>query len=266
MIEKLNCQLLIIGTYMPFDNPKKKDESISQYEMSLCMISTLIQKYKYLKIPILIIGDFNADLRRKNKFDIVLSKFILDQNLIAIDLLHTQKVDHTYSFSQNFQKDRKLNLDHVLFTELENSKSIIENINCTILDDIANSSDHNPVIINIILDQNRLTNKTEETISLEPLPYENVNFENLEILNYYNQQIEYLIEDSNSYEINQPVTEPNHQNFVNSLYLNITNIITKAKSNTILFQQEMFEKNRNNPNFNNHTSSNKSKWSYKWKY
>jgi hypothetical protein len=62
-------EILLVGVYMPFDNSKNKKETLSLYEISLSLLATLICKAQSNDIPIFIIGDFNVDLKRKNKFD-----------------------------------------------------------------------------------------------------------------------------------------------------------------------------------------------------
>ena len=72
---------------MPFDDSKKRDESKSIYELTLSYIHVLIKKYKNLFIPIILLGDFNADLNRhsNNRFDSLIRNFVEDNDLIVLD-------------------------------------------------------------------------------------------------------------------------------------------------------------------------------------
>ena len=64
-----NCEFIMVRIYMPFDNLKKRLQCLNDYEMTLSVIHTLTEKARIMHIPILIAGDFNADLQRMNRFD-----------------------------------------------------------------------------------------------------------------------------------------------------------------------------------------------------
>ena len=99
---------------MPFDNSKNRNESDSLYEISLSLIATLIQKAQSNNLPILIIGDFNADLKRKNKFDLKLKTFIENYQLVPLVDLFSQEIKHTFTNKNNNNIFRH-QIDHALF-------------------------------------------------------------------------------------------------------------------------------------------------------
>ena len=140
----------MIGVHLPFESQKDRVHSKIEYESSLSLISTLIDKYNRIDIPCLILGDFNADTFRKKKFDDLLGTFITEKSLIPLDLIYTQKIDFTYYSFNNFMKGQsiyKANLDHFLFK----SCSIDINFQCNIIDDVANTSDHRSLTLDIFL-------------------------------------------------------------------------------------------------------------------
>jgi endonuclease/exonuclease/phosphatase family metal-dependent hydrolase len=125
---------------MPFDDSKKKLESKSNFELSVCLISSIINIAETNSLPFFIIGDFNADLKRDRPFDKTLKKFILDYDLESIIENFVQKTTFTYYHYNNNVKHTH-NLDHILTSKVNTNS--IKTRNCTILDIAANMSDHN---------------------------------------------------------------------------------------------------------------------------
>ena len=99
---------------MPFDDSKKRDDSLSNYEITLSIISTLINKAKTLNIPIFIVGDFNADLSRNNRFDKKLKEYTYNHKIGPINYLFPQKIDYTF---KSILRDEmiKANIDYAFF-------------------------------------------------------------------------------------------------------------------------------------------------------
>ena len=110
---------LFIGVYMPFDD--SKHESKCLYEITLSYISALITKFKHDEIPIFLIGDFNADFFRKNRFDKILSEFTSDHNLLPLDHQCTQYFEYTFA-TELKDKLYHFNLDHAMILEGMESK------------------------------------------------------------------------------------------------------------------------------------------------
>ena len=104
---------------MPFDNSKKHLESKAEYVLNLSLITTLLNKYG--NIHTFIVGDFNADPFRKNQFDLILNDFIVDQQLIPIYLINTQKINFTYANYNNFNNSKS----HSTLNRYTNIKSFI---------------------------------------------------------------------------------------------------------------------------------------------
>ena len=66
-----NLEFLCIGVYMPFDNTNDRDNSKSTFEITLSRILALIDINKEKNIPTFLMGDFNADTNRNNRFDVI---------------------------------------------------------------------------------------------------------------------------------------------------------------------------------------------------
>ena len=171
-LEKKGIRFFIIGVYMPFDNPNSKADSLSMYQLTLTLILTLISKARNNKSLLFIIGDFNADIFRFNRFDNLLKEFTTNNNLIPLDYLNSQNIDHTFQFktANNTYKSR---IDHVFMSSesSESSQSGLLGLQCNIQDDAANMSDHNAVVLDITL----VPAYHDETVSQKTIK-ENVNF------------------------------------------------------------------------------------------
>lgn len=88
--------LLIIGTYMPYDD--RSNETRIYYVSILSLILALINSYRLKQdYSIIIGGDFNASIWRNNRFDYEFLKFLEQSQLIPVSALFTQKINHTYT-------------------------------------------------------------------------------------------------------------------------------------------------------------------------
>jgi hypothetical protein len=236
-IKKNGVEFMIIGIYMPFDNSKKRDESLSTYEMTLNIISTLISKAKILDIPIFILGDFNADPNRNNRFDKLLKSFMANQNLQSVTSLYPQSTTYTYK-AQMKQDIIKSNIDHIfIINDKNNSISVI---NCLINDDIANMSDHNSISCWF---ENKL--KYQDPPPAKPKPFQVINFENPDILNFFNQAIESQFLKLSTKP--NPTDNLDDQETLDYLHETIHEIIGSAETDTLTYQDSLSH-NNSHPN------------------
>lgn len=240
-LKKNNKEFILVGVYMPFDDPRKKLDSLTQYELSLSLISGLINKSESNSTPIFIIGDFNADLNRNNPFDSILKSYIDSHSLSSLIYNFNQKVKHTFSYTKNDQT-YFLNLDHILYKN--NNTNFIHVNKCAILDNVANMSDHQAVQFQFSLAFNPNDKTNHDNYTRLP----GLDFNNPEILITYNNNIEKCIS-----ETPQPsLHEGNKQNFINEQYSFITKILTQAKKLTIsdlLLDSHPTRKKQTNPWF-----------------
>ena len=100
--------LFIYGVWLPFDDGTHERFSFFQSCFSLLSADLIENSHK----QILIIGDFNADLNRKKRFDLVFNKFICERKLIETNDFFEQNIDYTYNNGNYFAK-----LDHILSNE-----------------------------------------------------------------------------------------------------------------------------------------------------
>ena len=112
------CDLdfVIIGVYMPFFNSKKANESKSMFELTLTLLFTVSNEFKSRNIPVLITGDFNADLDRTNKFDVILKKFLNDHNFLILDKLNS---NNSFTFKSSLINNTfyTSNIDHFILCD-----------------------------------------------------------------------------------------------------------------------------------------------------
>ena len=93
-------EFMVIGTYMPFDDPKERDQSLCSFELILTLIATLLNKAKTLQISTFLVGDFNSDPCRNNRFDKILKLFLDEQSIKSFVFSYPQLTNHTYKSSK----------------------------------------------------------------------------------------------------------------------------------------------------------------------
>jgi exonuclease III len=73
IFKKNNKLFCVIGVYLPYDD--NKQHSFSEYSSLLCFIREFVRDKIKEGYTIFIGGDFNADVNRGNRFDLLLSEF-----------------------------------------------------------------------------------------------------------------------------------------------------------------------------------------------
>jgi hypothetical protein len=122
-----NENISIIGVWLQFDN--NSSEALASFELNLSIISSIIDDNVNKNISTIVIGDFNADLNRKKRFDQLLVKF-KDENLLSNDECKG------YSY-RNGQYESKI--DHI-FVKHINERVCLQNF--MIVNDELSMSDH----------------------------------------------------------------------------------------------------------------------------
>ena len=219
-------EFAIVGTHMPFDDSNNRDNSKSMYELSLSLISVLIEKFKTRNIPYFLAGDFNADIFRKNRFDKLLSEFTSENNLYLLDQLNTQKVDFTFSSFNSYSR-----IDHIIAPTDHMTNRFID-FQCNILDDIVNLSDHRNLSLDFSFEST--INKINTP---DPPPIKSINFENPLIFNFFSSNFEKKI-----YEVLDSFKKPenfeSNQQFINRHYHAICCSFSDTTNETLSFQEE----------------------------
>ena len=198
---------------MPFDD--HTSDSLTEFELVLSQISALINSLKLSNQEFVVMGDFNADLRRLNKFDKILREFVGKQALTPLETSQLQVTNFTYMNKQKINGNVSYytaNLDHVLVSSSTNLKIT----SCNIVHDAANLSDHRDIhltIANADFNEKPSESKMPSWIDLS-LPA---------ISRLFNANIahgaQHLPADLNSLHIDE-------------LYVSITSIIRKAYEST----------------------------------
>ncbi|RMZ97212.1 hypothetical protein BpHYR1_025999, partial [Brachionus plicatilis] len=215
-------ELVIIGVYMPFYNRKNKNKNQP--------ISS--------DIPVVVLGDFNEDFFRPpgtNPFDQILLKFVNDHDFLPVDTIQVQRVPFTYSKSG------------------PNNFVLIE---CNILDDEENLSDHRALNLNVLFQKRRGSSQKD----YEPTPTNhsnNINFTNADTLNFYNSSLSSHLRElcSRFVDPGNPVSDC--QVHIDEFYNKICKSINLAVSETKAYEFSLSQKCSIN---NQKTAQKKNSW------
>ena len=77
-----NYSFTFFAVHLPFDN--NSSLNLSEFRSSLHVTHELFLFYSVKRHTVFIIGDFNSDITRKNRFDIIFNDFIRNSNLCFI--------------------------------------------------------------------------------------------------------------------------------------------------------------------------------------
>jgi hypothetical protein len=129
--------LYIFGVWVPFDNATA--ERLAAFQTTLTLLEAYIQHEIDPNEDLLaIIGDFNCDTNRNNRFDAIFKNFIFVNNLFDSLSFFDQEISYTY-----MNGDYKSSIDHIVCNHSLFQQVTAGEIMC--LD--SNLSDHNPVAI-----------------------------------------------------------------------------------------------------------------------
>ena len=236
-----NFEIVVLGVYMPFNNSKNLNESKNMFELTLTLINTVTHEFKSRNIPVLLTGDFNADLNRKNRFDIIFKKFINDHQYKNLDENNDQN-SFTFKSSLINNSYNTSKIDHFIFCGPSIPSSFISP-KFSILSDIANLSDHNAINFSFYI-----TEATEK-IQIKTPHKKYLNLEDPDIGNFFSNEVEKLFctsfEDiiKSNFKI-----ETVNQDQINKLYEKISRIYTVGSDETFKFQDTVHP--NGNPNSN----------------
>ena len=144
--EKNIAMYIIIGVYLRHDN--NTTVRMCEYTSNLQIINVILQDYANL--PTFIVGDFNADVERNKRFDNLLRDFIASNELNCAEYVFYNS-NYTYK-----NGDYTSNIDHVITNRLAKQKTL----NCQILQNDLNMSDHNALLTSFLIGNNETNNKT----------------------------------------------------------------------------------------------------------
>ncbi len=214
---------------MPFDDPNNIIDSLNNFETTLTIIKSLIERFSYNNTPTITLGDFNSDVFRKKRFDNLLLNFISANNLIHLSQIFTQKIDHTFPNDLQSNNHIRLNLDHVLINE--RALDTFLSIQCNVVDDLANMSDHKALITTLELNS---------SIDLSPLPiinYSSVDFTKKVLNLKYNSSLDVKLDCLMLDLINH---DQNTTKYTELLYEKVISAILDAENETVDLQNQLF--------------------------
>ena len=135
-IETENDTLLLIGVYIPFDD--NSAYRYAQLKSTLELIASIIEDN--LDKTVLVVGDFNADLKREKRYDKLLNEFVRDNELDCYDYLFENASKTTYKNGKYTS-----HIDHIL--GLHKNFDKVET--CEIIYNELNLSDHNAICLKL---------------------------------------------------------------------------------------------------------------------
>ena len=131
-------RVVIIGVHLPFDD--NSATRLANYISNLEIIKSVIDEH--VDIPVFIVGDFNTDLNLDKRYTRYLTRFIQDNNLKCIDY---EFPNINYTFTNGTYTNH---IDHVITNSLARNRTV----ECKIISDYLNMSDHNPILTSVIID------------------------------------------------------------------------------------------------------------------
>jgi hypothetical protein len=256
-IEFLNsyvCLFLILFIHLPYDD--LSNNSFFEYDCNLTLISDLIKCYSNQNFKCFIMGDFNADFKRNNRFDRFLLNFVYTNEL---QILNNYNDDYSYE-NGNYQSY----IDHCL---MHKNNNIISNVTY-LINDLNNNSDHKPIFTTIFFESDL---NPIQTYNLEDANFTLYkvypNLDENETRLKFQQQVELFYEFNASQVSNPNNLEDMYKNITQSIlqaYESLTKLISKTKYQKLKnfwFNDELLKlkkeisnykrQNKNDPNYKN---------------
>jgi hypothetical protein len=135
-------KLMILNVYLPYYDGKNT-LNYANYEISIKIISSLLEKYDKLGFEIILVGDFNTDFSKNIEYSKLLLQMCKSQNMRSADIDNEQTVQYTY-YKKFKNVIIKTWIDH-MFVMTKHSQNIKY---MKILDrSEINNGDHNPLIM-----------------------------------------------------------------------------------------------------------------------
>ena len=162
----------LYGVWFPYDDNTK--ERLCTFKSNISLINAQMKMHKAEET--VVIGDFNADLERGKRFDLLLKKFV-NKNHMYDGIGHLKK--YTYKKGEYTTK-----LDHILLRD----KSSLTVSSCSILDSLLDASDHKP--IQVILNYEKINTNSDDNTK----KFHKFNWKNCEFIEKYKQYVNELLD------------------------------------------------------------------------
>lgn len=141
-----DTKLLFINIYMPYEC-SNDDSILDEFVLQLSVIANIIDRHQ--DALVVIGGDFNVDFSRSTIHTRLLSEFLEVHGLVSCHTLGGYEVDYTY----NFDSKRFNILDHFMVSM---SLAYSHGLTVSVLHDIDNISDHEPITLHLPLKVNQI--------------------------------------------------------------------------------------------------------------
>jgi hypothetical protein len=209
-----NRKFCNIYTYLPYDDNTQL--TLSEFISCLQIIGELFKFFGNKEYKVSIMGDFNADLLRMKRFDLILKEFIVDNDLHVLSPSYDPEV---FSY---FKGEYSAFLDHVLI----NNNLDKDNYKCNIIESDINLSDHKPLLINFKWNSDSYSKDSDYIEPINNLLIKlNPNLDNIEIYQKFNS----ILNENIISCMNIPIIDKNdHQTIINDMYSQFTSSIKNA--------------------------------------
>jgi exonuclease III len=146
-IESGDDKILLVCVYLPFLDSRNRTESIQKYVDCITMVENIIDDFPGNSV--IVVGDFNTELKGGSPYDNLLVEFMNNYNLICCDHLTEAMTASSYSYTYAHESHNQFKWnDHFLFGDTLTPR--IKNMK--ILEDGDNTSDHLPVMFDLEID------------------------------------------------------------------------------------------------------------------
>jgi len=258
----IDDKLAVFGLYLPSNDsqPSTKIKMISLIDK----ISKLVSDLKDKNISSIIGGDLNMDIKRKNKYDIMLINWLKRDKLNSICDTYEQEIEHTF-----FKSSKRSHIDYILAgaktaDEFIDDAEIIHTKNsCTTSshDGPINQGDHHPLKLDLKLPTESIMKaKIESIIKKYVWSDQNKLIFNLELMNA-NKLVDTntsLLDKNNHQQMEQKTFE-----LINKLIVNMRNCGEKITEESLKSKGYKFFKNKRDEaisNLKNETKIARQKW------
>ena len=136
--------LSLHGIWLGFDDNRNRAGSFLAFKNNLLILEAELKILDATEAPFIFMGDFNADLNRKRRFDKYLNNFLSENSLKACESLF-EKCELNYTYKKG---KSTAYIDHAI-CRLQNNEYITH---YSILNDPGNTSDYQPIKLEIECD------------------------------------------------------------------------------------------------------------------
>jgi hypothetical protein len=139
-----DIKINIFGVYLLFNN--NCSFNFTNQECLFNTLYSLILSNSDNNVKNVVIGDFNCDPYRNNRFDNLINKF--NHNIDGIILTMTLKSTELHTYSNGYNMSL---IDHAIIRKDEFNSDLIK---CNILNDVINTSDHKAISLTLFFETN----------------------------------------------------------------------------------------------------------------